>query len=866
MVILLPSVTKLLSPIGSFILTMKSTIAGALSSIKTSIVRGLNAKTFYIQAIGSGIKFHRVILLNNILGSQSIGFLKSGFPKSGFLKPVLFICKIGFLGFLAILFISKLIDFLYLINYLDYIVYFKFEKILVNLLTVIFGSITLTSKVLGYIGTKGILTVNNYLNKDLIKLIAIENSKKMEDGDSRVLVLTYQTSKGLPLDKSLELVFNNLKISDEFLNFGVRKIIIVSAITSTGELMLHRNVLIDNNTTFEEYYSKIKDDIVKFSDPGYNHSGEIYTTFRAKIWNVDLYANTKIKRSLSTLNMSKRSYSTLGSLAQDKTTNFKITGYINPLPPNKNKNLNINPIARLQNLNPIAALDIETITFEGLQLPIYISLTYNNSDDLFYNQTKSFMINTSDAQSEEVDIQKASLEMFKELFKYIELYLHPKTTIFVHNLGSFDGYFIFKNASMIYHIKLVKSIIDNENKFILINIKQIKFVDSYRIFAVSLNGLCDVFNHGEGKTSSYNSDYNSLNIFRNDKLLSEFRTYADNDSIILYKCMLRASILYMENYDVDISQVVSMSSLSMLIFRKNFLKVKIPILNHKLDDFVRDSYYGGATDYYIKYAKKVYYYDVNSLYPFAMLKYLPLKPIKWIDDSVKLSDFFGFALVKVHCPLTVKKPILPKKHKGKTIFPTGSWIGVYFSEELKAVEKYGYKVEIIKGLEFSKAKIFTDYIDHFYEIKKTSTGPLRFIGKNHLNYLYGLFGRLKTVLETITILNTEIEFYLVSRIIKNIIKIDDEKSVLLTMQNIDTDIVSELNSTLETELLNYESIVKTNVAIASAVTANARIHMIPFKISNETCYTDTDSVFTTLELPNNLIGEDIGGYRGYRGI
>ncbi len=458
--------------------------------------------------------------------------------------------------------------------------------------------------------------------------------------------------------------------------------------------------------------------------------------------------------------------------------------------------------------------------------------------------------------------------MFKQLFKYIELNLHPKTTIFVHNLGSFDGYFIFKYASNIYNIKSVKSIIDNQNKFILIEVKKIKFVDSHRIFAISLNALCDVFNHGEGKTSAYNSEFNSLNMFKNPELLNKFRIYADNDSIVLYKCMLKASILYQENYDVDISQVVSMSSLSMLIFRKKFLNVKIPVLNHKLDEFIRDSYYGGATDYYIKYAKKVYYYDVNSLYPFAMLKDLPLKPplpqpesgqrIKWIDDSIKLSDFFGFALVKVYCPVNISKPLLPKKHKGKTIFPTGTWIGIYYSEELKAVEKYGYKVEIIKGLEFSKAKIFTDYINHFYEIKKTSTGPLRFIGKNNLNYLYGLFGRLKTVLETITILNTEIEFYLVSRIIKNIIKIDDEKSVLLTMQNIDTDIVSELNSTLETELLNYESIVKTNVAIASAVTANARIHMIPFKISNETCYTDTDSVFTTLELPNNLIGEDLG--------
>lgn len=122
-----------------------------------------------------------------------------------------------------------------------------------------------------------------------------------------------------------------------------------------------------------------------------------------------------------------------------------------------------------------------------------------------------------------------------------------------------------------------------------------------------------------------------------------------------------------------------MSSLSMVIFRSKFLTIDIPVLTNKLDEFVRDSYYGGATAYYIKHAVFVYYYDVNSLYPFAMMKDLPLKPLRWVDNSVKLEDFFGFALVKVYCPVTVKKPILPYRYKNKTIFPTCSWVGVYYS-------------------------------------------------------------------------------------------------------------------------------------------------------------------------------------------
>jgi len=43
---------------------------------------------------------------------------------------------------------------------------------------------------------------------------------------------------------------------------------------------------------------------------------------------------------------------------------------------------------------------------------------------------------------------------------------------------------------------------------------------------------------------------------------------------------------------------------------------------------------------------------------------------------------------------------------------------VYFSEELKAVIPFGYKITLIKGVSFSKSLLFNKYINHFYEIKK----------------------------------------------------------------------------------------------------------------------------------------------------
>ena len=73
----------------------------------------------------------------------------------------------------------------------------------------------------------------------------------------------------------------------------------------------------------------------------------------------------------------------------------------------------------------------------------------------------------------------------------------------------------------------------------------------------------------------------------------------------------------------------------------------------------------------------------------------------------------------MYCPKDIKVPVLPHKVDGKTIFPTGTWRGVYFSEELKAVIPLGYKIKPVgTAYEYSKIDLFSVYVDHFYEIKK----------------------------------------------------------------------------------------------------------------------------------------------------
>ena len=134
----------------------------------------------------------------------------------------------------------------------------------------------------------------------------------------------------------------------------------------------------------------------------------------------------------------------------------------------------------------------------------------------------------------------------------------------------------------------------------------------------------------------------------------------------------------------------------------------------------------------------------------------------------------------------------------------------------------------------------------------TSTGSERWIVKLLLNCLYGVFGRKQSLIKTINVYNSDIEKYVISNIIKTIIPINNDISTLLLIKNVDSNLIKELNNTCSIEINNLQKIIKSNVAIASAITSYARIQMINLKIYLKNLginiyYSDTDSLFT-----NNL--------------
>jgi len=256
---------------------------------------------------------------------------------------------------------------------------------------------------------------------------------------------------------------------------------------------------------------------------------------------------------------------------------------------------------------------------------------------------------------------------------------------FNHNLGSFDGYFIFKVLLKLPEIDInrVNSIIDDFHKFISIEIfwKDSKFIfkDSLRIFPVSLQELCSLFGV-EGKTHPYNPEFNKLTLFGDENLLTQFIEYRKQDSISLLKALIKAQQIYIDEHDVDIASIWSTSTLSLKIFRQKFLDMDIPILTNKLDEIIRLSYIGGSTDYYYKYGENLKHYDVNSLYPNAMCNPMPLEFLGENEGiDVRLEDVFGFVEARITTSDDLAIPLLPFKVENETLPPLGSWIGVYFS-------------------------------------------------------------------------------------------------------------------------------------------------------------------------------------------
>lgn len=259
-----------------------------------------------------------------------------------------------------------------------------------------------------------------------------------------------------------------------------------------------------------------------------------------------------------------------------------------------------------------------------------------------------------------------------------------------------------------------------------------------------------------------------------------------------------------------------------------------PQLPPDVDKEIRHSYRGGWV--YCKqpgeYGPTICF-DVNSLYPYAMLQPLPFGEPLFFEGEYKYDPYYPLYVITFKADFKLKKGFLPTlqlKHSRfhrDTDYVIEHWgIGLDDIITLTNIDfelfnkHYNiFEIIFICGYKFRKIEnVFTDYINYWSKIKAESVGGKRQLAKLMLNSLYGKFGKNPDVTRKEVSLDLE----------NNIIKLQRGEK--------------EIGSTLY-------------IPVATFITAYARKLTITTAQNNyeRFIYSDTDSIHLTgHEIPETI--------------
>ena len=550
----------------------------------------------------------------------------------------------------------------------------------------------------------------------------------------------------------------------------------------------------------------------------------------------------------------------------------------------------------------IGTIDLETFKdIDGIS-KVYAAGIYTNQ-----YEDKIFYINKDTLDSTDV---------LYRLYDEVISSKYHKYTFYIHNAGKFDFAFmllpvvnhpdkIYKEKIFLRDSTILSIKIDKGGKGKIV----VEFVDSYNILTNSLSDLCKsygtivqkgVFPHrfvtrhrlfyfGVKPDISYYEGcdrdvYNEIPMTNFD-LEKICKKYLLNDLVSLYQVITKFKIEIYDRYKVHVSDCKTITSISMEIYKTNFydsITTPIPwISNKSVHDDIRGSYYGGITEVYIPKNDRelLYYYDVNSLYPYAALNDMPGLECEFVPNiNVKFlenTELYGFYYSKVRSN-DGYYGLLPLRNEDNSILmPNGEWYGWYFSEELRLASKHGYDIEVLKGYNFNKVEnTFKKFVEHFYVIKSTTKDMVvKDLSKRILNHLFGKFGQdfTKPVVELVDRdrLNEIIQTHVViDQLIigdKYWVKYDPNVSKKICDAS-EVDFYKVHSYELKTRGFKDSKFKDVSIAIASAVTSYARVYMNKTKLMLEYLgikiyYSDTDSLVTDKPMPKELVGSMIGQFK-----
>lgn len=417
---------------------------------------------------------------------------------------------------------------------------------------------------------------------------------------------------------------------------------------------------------------------------------------------------------------------------------------------------------------------------------------------------------------------------FPKFFEFILTYLDGYDG-FAHFAGRFDHLFLIRACLECDGVQITQ-MIPRGSGIYLVEVEfdgemTFSFYDSSALLPFALKRVTKEFNvtHQKGEI-----DYEKIT-----KITPELLTYLESDCVGLYESLEK---LFSWPLIKKAGPAKSLASQSLRVLRTT-LKKPIAALSRSWDQRIRRAYAGGRTEIFrctfesMGEGHRLKCYDVNSLYPYVMRENEYPNTVDYETDEFE-KDKPGFWECEVDVPRDMHIPPIGVVHNKKYIFPTGCFEATLTTEEVNYARRSGCNIKVREGVVFSNAGyVFREFVDTLYRIREScDRGSVdSTVAKLLLNSCYGRFG-----------LNHE----------KSKIVFDDGRTGLRMLGGRETIIrANDKNYRLMEESVELDSF--SNVAIAAYVTANARIHMhrILRECGEDAYYTDTDSIFTTRDLP-----------------
>lgn len=287
----------------------------------------------------------------------------------------------------------------------------------------------------------------------------------------------------------------------------------------------------------------------------------------------------------------------------------------------------------------------------------------------------------------------------------------------------------------------------------------------------------------------------------------------------------------------------TLASQAFAAYRHRYMPHKILIHdNESVSKAERESYYGGRSECFRlgNIREKLYYLDVNSLYPTVMSKHeYPVKYERQLyrPSVTELTNQMRTYAVVARVTIEATEPCYPVRHDGRLVFPVGTIEGYYTSPEIQLAIDRGELVSVRWAALYERANIFSDYVREMFALRqrypKDVNPTFNYCIKTLMNALYGKFGQNGNQWDEV---KDEYEFF---------------TGTLLFMDP-DTNKVRKLRRRLGVvqEFMRRGESRNSFPAIAAHVTAYGRAYMLELfqKVGwDNVYYTDTDSLITNEE-------------------